>query len=87
METLSYAVIGTGIGLCIGCAFIACMRQVKKAIENNPISRAMYKVNPWYVHTWLAAQPTEGMTFKEKLKHKAKVTALWVYIKLGFKVN
>lgn len=87
METLSSAFIGTGIGLCVGCAFVICMRQVKKAIENNPFSRALYKVNPWYVHTWLAAQPTEGMTLKEKLKHKAKVIALCVYIKLGFKVN
>ena len=87
METLSSAFIGTGIGLCVGCAFIACMRQVKKAIENNPFSRAMYKVNPWYVYTWLVSQPTEGMPFKEKAKHKVKVIALWVYIKLGFKVN
>lgn len=87
METLNFAAICTGISLCTGCAFIICMRQVKKAIENNPFSRAMYKVNPWYIYTWLAAQPTAGMTLKERLKHKAKVTALWVYIKCGFKVN
>lgn len=87
MEALSTAIIGTGIGLAIGGTFTACMWKVKRTLEDNPFARAMYKVNPWYVHTWLAATPTEGMTLKEKVKHKAKVTALWVYIKLGFKVN
>ena len=45
METLSSALIGTGIGLCVGCAFVICMRQVKKAIENN-INPEEYSTNP-----------------------------------------
>lgn len=87
METLSTVLIGTGVGVFAGVTFIVAMNKVAKTLKDNPFARAMYKVNPWYVHTWLAAQPTEGMTLKEKVKHRAKVIMLWVYIKCGFKVN
>lgn len=87
METLSTVLIGTGVSVFAGVTFIVAMNKVAKTLKNNPVARAMYKVNPWYVYTWLVAMPTERMTFEEKVKHKAKVTALWVYIKLGFKVK
>lgn len=87
METLSTVLIGTGVGVFAGVTFIVAMNKVAKTLKDNPFARAMYKVNPWYVYTWLVAMPIERMTFKEKVKHKAKVAALWVYIKLGFKVK
>lgn len=87
METLSSVLIGTGVGMFAGVTFIMAMNKVTKTLKDNPFTRAMYKVNPWYVYMWLAAMPTECMTFKEKVKHKAKVAALWMHIKLGFKVK